>query len=54
MAHLSVAAVFRDLVQTAIENAAELVERIGVDVFVFPQPVELAGAEFVVLNQAIL
>ena len=43
-----------DFGQSAIENAAKRVKRIGIDVFVLSEAIKLAGADAILLDQRIL
>ena len=43
-----------DLVEAAVQDFAQLVERVGADVSIFAQTVELAAAEAVLVNELVL
>jgi hypothetical protein len=46
--------VFGNIFETTIQNVAQPIQRIGIDVFVFAQSVQLPCAESVFLDQLIL
>ena len=37
--------IFRNLIQCAVQDFAQLIERIGIHIFIFPQTVKLSAAE---------
>lgn len=45
---------FCDILQFAMQNRAELAERIGADIFVFSQAVKLSAAEMVFIDELVL
>lgn len=46
--------IFRDILYLAVENPAQLVQRVGTHIFILPEAVELARAELVFPEQAVL
>ena len=46
--------IFHDITQIAIQNIAQLVKGVGIDIFIFAKSIQLPGAESMIMNKLIL